>query len=136
VQRIMRHPMTMIASDGALSRPGMGVPHPRSYGTFPRVLGVYVREKQILPLEEAVRKMTSLPARRLGLKDRGTIAEGNVADITIFDPKTVNEQGTWTNPHQYPVGIPFVIVNGIAVVDSGKFTERRPGKVLRRNGAR
>jgi N-acyl-D-amino-acid deacylase len=134
VQRIMRHPMTMIASDGALSRPGMGVPHPRSYGTFPRVLGVYVREKQVLPLEEAVRKMTSLPAQRLGLKDRGTIAEGNVADITIFDPKVVNEQGTWTNPHQYPVGIPFVIVNGVAVVDSGNFTERRPGKVLRRNG--
>jgi dihydroorotase/N-acyl-D-amino-acid deacylase len=132
VQRIMRHPMTMIASDGALSRPGMGVPHPRSYGTFPRVLGVYVREKQVLPLEDAVRKMTSLPARRLGLKDRGTIAEGNVADITIFDPSTVNEQGTWTSPHQYPVGIPFVIVNGVAVVDGGRFTERRPGKVLRR----
>ena len=134
VQRIMKHPMTMIASDGALSRPGMGVPHPRSYGTFPRVLGVYVREKQVLTLEDAVRKMTSLPARRLGLKDRGTIAEGNVADITVFDPKVVNEQGTWTNPHQYPVGIPYVIVGGVAVVDEGKFTERRPGKVLRRTG--
>jgi dihydroorotase/N-acyl-D-amino-acid deacylase len=132
VERIMKHPMTMIGSDGALSRPGMGVPHPRSYGTFPRVLGVYVREKQVLTLEDAVRKMTSLPARRLGLNDRGTIAEGNVADITIFDPKVVNEQGTWTNPHQYPIGIPYVIVNGVAVVDGGKFTDRRPGKVLRR----
>jgi dihydroorotase/N-acyl-D-amino-acid deacylase len=130
----MRHPMTMIASDGSLSRPGMGVPHPRSYGTFPRVLGVYVRAKQVLTLEDAVRKMTSLPAHRLGLKDRGTIAEGNVADITIFDPKVVNEQGTWTSPHQYPIGIPFVIVNGVPVVDGGKFTDRRPGKVLRRQG--
>ena len=86
----------------------------------------------MLTLEDAVRKMTSLPAQRLGLKDRGTIAEGNVADITIFDPKVVNEQGTWTNPHQYPVGIPYVIVNGVAVVDGGRFTALRPGKVLRR----
>jgi len=129
----MRHPMTAIASDGGLSRPGMGVPHPRSYGTFPRVLGVYVREKHVLTLEDAVRKMTSLPAGRLGLKDRGVIAEGNVADVTIFDPATVNEQGTFTNPHQYPVGIPYVIVNGVPVVDSGTFTARRPGKVLRRS---
>jgi N-acyl-D-aspartate/D-glutamate deacylase len=76
--------------------------------------------------------MTSLPARRLGLKDRGVIAEGMVADITIFDPATVNEQGTFSKPHQYPVGIPFVIVNGVPVVDAGSFTARRPGKVLRR----
>jgi dihydroorotase/N-acyl-D-amino-acid deacylase len=132
VERIMRHPMTAIASDGSLSRPGMGVPHPRSYGTFPRVLGVYVREKHVLTLEDAVRKMTSLPAWRLGLKDRGVIAEGNVAAVTIFDPATVNEQGTFAKPHQYPIGIPYVIVNGVAVVDSGAFTARRPGKVLRR----
>jgi dihydroorotase/N-acyl-D-amino-acid deacylase len=132
VERIMRHPMTMIASDGALSRPGMGVPHPRSYGTFPRVLGVYVREKRVLTLEDAVRKMTSLPARRLGLKDRGVLAEGNVADITIFDPRVVNEQGTWTSPHQYPIGIPYVIVDGIPVVDEGKFSDQRPGTVLRK----
>jgi len=77
--------------------------------------------------------MTSLPAGRLGLKDRGVVAEGNVADVTIFDPATVNEQGTFTNPHQYPVGIPYVIVNGVPVVDSGTFTARRPGKVLRRS---
>ena len=109
----------------------MGVPHPRSYGTFPRVLGVYVREKHVLTLEDAVRKMTSLPARRLGLTDRGVLAEGAVADITIFDPATVKDMGTYTNPHQYPVGIPFVIVNGVPVVDAGAFTARRPGKVLR-----
>jgi dihydroorotase/N-acyl-D-amino-acid deacylase len=133
VERIMKHPMTAIASDGALSRPGMGVPHPRSYGTFPRVLGVYVREKRVLTLEDAVRKMTSLPARRLGLKDRGVLVEGAVADITIFDPATVNEKGTFTQPNQYPVGIQFVIVNGVPVVDSGVFTSMRPGKVLRRS---
>ena len=132
VERIMRHPMTAIASDGALSRPGMGVPHPRSYGTFPRVLGVYVREKHVLTLEDAVRKMTSLPARRLGLTDRGVLKEGAVADITIFDPATVNEKGTFTEPNQYPVGIQFVIVNGVPVVDSATFTSLRPGKVLRR----
>lgn len=133
VERIMRHPMTAIASDGGLSRPGMGVPHPRSYGTFPRVLGVYVREKHVLTLEDAVRKMTSLPARRLGLKDRGVIMPGTVADITIFDPATVKDMGTFTSPHQYPVGILYVIVNGVAVVDSGRFTDRRPGKVVRRS---
>jgi len=132
VERIMRHPMTAIASDGGLSRPGMGVPHPRAYGTFPRVLGVYVRERKVLTLEDAVRKMTSLPARRLGLTDRGVLVEGAVADITIFDPATVKDMSTFTNPHQYPVGIPFVIVNGVAVVDSGVFTARRPGRVLRR----
>jgi len=132
VERIMRHPMTAIASDGGLSRPGMGIPHPRSYGTFPRVLGVYVREKHVLTLEDAVRKMTSLPAHRLGLTDRGVLREGAVADITIFDPATVKDMGTYTNPHQYPVGVPYVIVNGVPVVDAGVFTTRRPGKVLRR----
>lgn len=133
VERIMRHPMIAIASDGALSRPGMGVPHPRSYGTFPRVLGVYARERKVLTLEDAVRKMTSLPAHRLGLTDRGVLIEGAVADITIFDPATVKDMGTFANPHQYPVGIPFVIVNGVPVVDAGLFTARRPGKVLRRS---
>jgi N-acyl-D-aspartate/D-glutamate deacylase len=132
VERIMRHPHTAIASDGSLSRPGMGVPHPRAYGTFPRVLGVYVRERGVLALEEAVRKMTSLPAARLGLTSRGRLAEGLVADITIFDARTVKDLATFQAPHQYPVGIPWVIVAGVPVVDGGNFTAHRPGKVLRR----
>jgi N-acyl-D-amino-acid deacylase len=136
VERIMRHPMTAIASDGGLSRPGMGVPHPRSYGTFPRVLGVYVRERGVLTLEDAVRKMTSLPAARLGLTDRGRLAEGFAADITIFDPVIVKDMATFESPHQYPEGISFVIVNGIPVVDGGQFTLNRPGKVLRRPRAK
>jgi dihydroorotase/N-acyl-D-amino-acid deacylase len=132
VERIMKHPMTMIASDGSLNRPGEGVPHPRGYGTFPRVLGVYVRERGVLTLPDAVRKMTSLPAARLGLTDRGKISEGLVADLTIFDPATVKDMATFTAPHQYPKGIPYVIVNGVPVVDAGAFTTNRPGRVLRR----
>jgi N-acyl-D-amino-acid deacylase len=134
VERIMRYPMTAIASDGRLSRPGVGHPHPRAYGTFPRVLGVYVREKHVLTLEDAVRKMTSLPAWRLGLADRGRLAEGMMADITVFDPATVRDQSTFEQPHQYPAGIPYVIVNGVVVVDGGAFTDRRPGRVIRKPG--
>ena len=132
VERIMRHPQTMIASDGRLSQPGESVPHPRAYGTFPRVLGHYVREKRILPLETAISKMTLLPARRLGLTDRGRLAEGAHADLVIFDPATVRDTATFAQPHQYPVGIPFVIVNGRVTVDAGKFTEARGGRLLRR----
>lgn len=132
VERIMAHPWTAIASDGSLQRPGSGVPHPRAYGTFPRVLGRYVRERGLLTLPDAVRKMTSLPAWRLGLTDRGRIAEGMMADITIFDAATVRDRATFTAPHQYPDGIPYVIVNGVPVVDAGAFTLNRPGAVLRR----
>jgi dihydroorotase/N-acyl-D-amino-acid deacylase len=131
VERIMKHPMVAIASDGRLTQPGEGHPHPRWYGTFPRVLGHYVREKHVLELEEAVRKMTSLPAGRMGLSDRGRIAEGAWADITIFDPNTVIDRATFEDPHQYPDGIPYVIVNGIVVVTQGTFGEARPGRVLR-----
>src|SRR5690606_10523233 len=102
VERIMRHPMTAIASDGRLTRPGEGHPHPRWYGTFPRVLGHYVRERGVLELEEAVRKMTSHPASRLGLEDRGRIAEGVWADVVVFDPETVADRATFEDPHQYP----------------------------------
>ena len=133
VERIMRHPQTMIASDGRLSRPGEDQPHPRCYGTFPRVLGVYVREKNVLTLEAAIHKMTLMPAQRLGLQDRGAIAEGMAADLVIFDPATVRDQATFTAPHQYPVGISFVLVNGVVAVDDGKFTAGRGGRVLRRS---
>lgn len=135
VERIMRHPLTAIASDGRLTRPGEGHPHPRWYGTFPRVLGHYVRERGVLELEEAVRKMTSLPASRLGLEDRGRIAEGVWADVVVFDPETVHDRATFEDPHRYPDGIPYVLVNGVVVVDGGALTDARPGRVLRRGAA-
>lgn len=131
VQRIMRHRWTAIASDGALSRPGPAVPHPRNYGTFPRVLGRYVRELKVLSLPEAVRKMTSLPAARLGLGDRGRIANGLMADLVVFDPATVADRATFEAPHQYPAGIDYVIVNGVVEVDGGRLTAVRGGRVLR-----
>lgn len=135
VKRIMQHPYSMVASDGRLSRPGQGHPHPRAYGTFPRVLGHYARDEGVLPLEEAVRKMTGLPAQRLGLAERGTIREGNYADITIFNPATVIDVATFAEPHRYPEGIDYVIINGIVVVDAGNFTGRLAGRVLRRQAA-
>lgn len=136
VERIMRHPMTSVASDGRLSKPGEGVPHPRGYGTFPRVLGVYVRERAVLTLPDAVRKMTGLPAATLGLTDRGRLAEGLVADVVVFDPSTVADRATFQNPHQYPSGIPWVLVNGRIAVEEGRFTGVRAGEVLRRPSGR
>ncbi len=130
VDRIMKHPKTMIASDGRLSQPGEGHPHPRAYGTFPRVLGYYVRERKLLTLEEALHKMTRLPALRMGLKDRGSITKNCYADIVIFNPATVKDKSTFEEPHQYPDGILYVIVNGVVTVDNGKFTSNRGGKVL------
>jgi dihydroorotase/N-acyl-D-amino-acid deacylase len=133
VRRIMAHPQTMVASDGRLSLPGEGVPHPRAYGTFPRVLGHYVREQRVLTLEQAVRKMTGMPARRLGLEGKhGCIDAGCVADLAIFDEARVGSPATFTDPHHYAVGIPFVIVNGVVVVDDGVFGAARPGRVTRR----
>src|SRR5205085_9027685 len=131
-ERIMRHPQTMIASDGRLTALGDGHPHPRAYGTFPRVLGVYAREKHLLTLEEAVHKMTGMPAARLGLADRGRVAEGAVADLVVFDPQTVRDRSTYERPHQYPSGIPYVVVNGVVAVDHGTPTAARAGRVLRR----
>ncbi|MCC6317438.1 MAG: D-aminoacylase [Gemmatimonadaceae bacterium] len=132
VRRIMQHPQTMIASDGRLSRPGDGRPHPRSYGTFPRVLGRYVRELELLTLEQAVNKMTGMPARRLRLIDRGVIREGAWADVVVFDPRTVTDRSTFEDPHQYPGGISHVLVNGVPMVEQGAWTDRRPGQVVRR----
>jgi dihydroorotase/N-acyl-D-amino-acid deacylase len=132
VRRIMVHPQTMIASDGRLSRPGELHPHPRAYGTFPRVLGEYVRARQLLPLELAIHKMTQMPARRLGLADRGVVREGAVADVVIFNPETVRDLATFTEPHQYPVGIDVVLVNGQVAVDGGVTTSARAGRVLQR----
>ena len=133
VRRIMRHPQTMIASDGRLTRPGEGHPHPRWYGTFPRVLGRYVRDEGVLDWPEAIRKMTSLPAALPGLEGRGVLREGSYADITIFDPATVADRATFQDPHNYPAGIPFVIVNGVVTVDDGVFRDVRAGRPLRRS---
>ena len=132
VRRIMRHPQAMIASDGRLSRPGDGHPHPRAYGTFPRVLGLYAREARVLTLEQAVHKMTGAPARRLGLRGRGVVREGAYADLAIFDPRTVADRATFENPHQYPAGIEYVLVNGQLAVDGGRFARAMAGRVLRR----
>ena len=130
VDRIMRHPKTMIASDGKLAEIGVSHPHPRSYGTFPRVLGVYARDRGLLTLQEAIKKMTSMPADLLGLEDRGSIAVGNYADLVVFDPKTIKDNATFEAPHQYPTGIPYVIVNGEVTIDKGELTKLRKGRLL------
>ena len=132
VRRIMTHPQTMIASDGRLSQPGDGHPHPRAYGTFPRVLGEYVRNQKLMPLETAIYKMTGMPAKRLGLADRGVLRVGAIADVVVFDARTVKDQATFTAPHQYPLGIETVIVNGKVAVQGGKATGVKAGRVLRR----
>jgi N-acyl-D-amino-acid deacylase len=135
VRRVMRSPFGMVGSDGSAISPegilGHGNPHPRYYGTFPRVLGYYVRE-EVLSLPEAVRKMTSAPAQKLGIKDRGRLRQGYKADLTIFDPDKIKDNATFTNPHQYPSGIPFVMVNGTLVVDKDEHTGTLPGKALRK----
>jgi dihydroorotase/N-acyl-D-amino-acid deacylase len=134
--RILAYPATMIASDGEIPIFGQGNPHPRSYGTFARVLGVYVREKGTLTLEEAVRKMSAAPAARLGLVDRGVVRPGMKADLAVFDPATVKDLATYTNPHQYAVGFSQVIVNGQVVFEGREMTAARPGRVLYGPGRR
>ncbi len=131
VDRIMQHPATMIASDGTVSQFGRGHPHPRSYGTFPRVLGRYVRERALLTLPEAIRKMTAAPAEAIGLVDRGKLSKGNRADITIFDPDRILDLSTFEMPHAYPTGISYVIVNGKIAVDEGGYQAIGAGQVLR-----
>ncbi len=130
IKRILKHPKAAVASDGVLTRRGDGLCHPRSYGTFPRVLAKYVREEKIIALEEAIRKMTSLPASRMGLKNRGVLKEENIADIVIFDAAQIKDKSTFTDPHQYPVGINYVLVNGKLVVEDGEFKKIKSGKVL------
>ena len=130
LQRILVHPATMIASDGEIPAFGEAVPHPRSYGTFVRVLGLYVREKKLLPLETAIQKMSSFPAQRLGLADRGVIRTGLKADLAIFDPARVADTATFAKPHSYALGVSTVIVNGQVVFEKGAMTPARPGRVL------
>jgi len=132
IERIMRYRGAMVGSDGGITIFGQGVVHPRNYGTFPRVLGHYVREKGVLTLEHAIRKMTSLPAQTLRLPDRGVLRVGAYADITVFNPLRVIDKATWENPHQYPEGIAYVLVNGKVVISKGKHTGALSGYVLRR----
>ncbi len=131
IARILRHPMVSIASDSGLNVFGEGVPHPRGYGNTVRALGLYVRERKVISLEEAVRKMTSLPAAQFGFADRGRVAEGLAADLVVFNADTVGEQSTYAAPHAYPTGIADVIVNGVPVFANGQQTDARPGVVLR-----
>jgi N-acyl-D-amino-acid deacylase len=131
VIRILRHPSTMIASDGEVPVFGKDSPHPRSYGTFARVLGRYVREQKVLTLEEAVRRMTSMPAVRVGIHDRGLVRAGMKADLVVFDPAAIIDRATFEKPHQYAQGVSHVFVNGVAVFEDGKMTGARPGRVLR-----
>jgi len=132
LERVMRHPATMVASDGWVQILNRGVPHPRSYGTFARVLGVYVRERNVITLEDAVRKMTSFPAQRLRINDRGLLRPGMKADIVVFDPARVRDMATFEKPHQYAEGFSSVIVNGQVVFDGKAMTPARPGQVVRR----
>jgi N-acyl-D-aspartate/D-glutamate deacylase len=130
VRTVMRHPATMIGTDGIWSH---GKPHPRIYGTYPRILGRYVRDERLLSLEEAVRKMTSFPAQKFGLWNKGIVRQGMDADLVIFDAGTIAEQSSFQDPHQYPVGLPYVVLNGQVVVDQGRYTGQLAGKVVKKH---
>ncbi|MBV8858520.1 MAG: D-aminoacylase [Acidobacteria bacterium] len=135
VRRILREPFTMVASDSGVRRFGEGVPHPRGYGNNARVLGTYVRQLGLVTLEDAVRKMTSLPAQTFGFRDRGLVREGMAADLVIFDEARVADPSTFESPHQYAAGFDYVLVNGEAVLEEGALTKARPGAALRGAGA-
>jgi N-acyl-D-amino-acid deacylase len=130
VQNIMRYPQNMVASDASIRVWQEGVPHPRGYGSNARVLGHYVREKRIMTLEEAIRRMTSLPAQTFGFADRGLLRPGFVADIVVFDPATVQDRSTFERPHQYSVGMEYVLVNGRFTLRNGRHTGARGGQIL------
>jgi dihydroorotase/N-acyl-D-amino-acid deacylase len=136
VERILRHPQTMVASDGGIVAPGEGVPHPRSYGTFARVIGHYSRDRELLTFEEAVRKMSRLPADRLALGDRGRIEVGAFADIAALDREQVSDTSDFGNPHQYAEGARHVLVNGVLVLRDSQATGARPGRTLRHRAPR
>jgi len=136
LKRILAHPLVGVGTDGSAVAPyGLlhrGKPHPRHYGTFPRVLGKYIREERIVPMPEMLKKITSLPAQKFGFGKRGTLKSGYFADIVIFDKDKVLDKATWTDPHQYPEGIEYVLVNGRVVIKEGEHTGDLPGKVLRK----
>ncbi len=133
-EQVLKHPLVMLCSDGGALAPAGplhgGMPHPRNYGTFPRFLGHYVRERKIMGLPEAIKKMTSMPAAKVGVKDRGAIRTGNWADLVVFDPATIADKATYTDPEQYPEGIDYVLVNGKVVIDHGVHSGELAGKLL------
>jgi len=135
VNTIFRYPNAAVASDGTIMAYGRGQPHPRSYGTNARILADFVRDRKILTLEDAVRRMTSLPARTFSFHDRGIIRPGFTADLVLFDPAIVADKATFENPHQYSVGFDYVIVNGVAVVAEGEITDERSGRFVKGPGA-
>jgi N-acyl-D-amino-acid deacylase len=136
LKKILAHPLVGVGTDGSAIAPygvlHRGKPHPRLYGTFPRVLGKYIREEKILLLPEMIKKITSLPAQKFGFVRRGVLKKEYCADVVVFDRDKVIDQATWTDPHQYPVGIEYVIVNGKVVIEKGRHTGNLPGKVLRK----
>ena len=132
LRTVLSHPLVMVGTDGHLEPFGKFATHPRNYGTFPKVLGRYVRDEGVLELPEAIRKMTSMPAERFGLKGRGRLCPGAFADVVVFDPATVCDNATFVNAHQYPSGMPYVIVNGQVAVDAGETSTGNFGRVLRR----
>ena len=136
LKRILAHPLVGVGTDGEALAPygllGRSKPHPRMYGTFPRILGKYVREAKLLKLEEMLKKMTSLPAGKFGLAQRGVLQAGSYADLVIFDPDKVIDRATWSDPHQYPAGMDYVLVNGQVVIEGGVHTGKLPGKILRK----
>jgi len=127
----VQHPKTMVGSDGGIIVPGIGVPHPRNYGAFARVLAYFVREREVLSFKSAIHKMTRMPADRIKLRDRGRIEIGAFADIAVLDPEKIIDRATFENPHQYAEGVRHVFINGKAVLLNGAMTGRRPGRVLR-----
>ncbi len=136
VDTIFRYPNAAVASDGSIIAFGRGQPHPRSYGTNARILSSYVRERHILTLEDAVRRMTSLPARTFSFHDRGIVRPGFVADLVLFDPDKVRDKATFENPHQYSEGFDVVVVNGEVTVADGKITDKRSGRFIRHTDSR
>ncbi|MCX6953285.1 MAG: amidohydrolase family protein, partial [Verrucomicrobia bacterium] len=131
LKKFLAQPLTMVASDSGIRKFGEAVPHPRGYGNNARVLGRYVREQKVITLEDAVRKMSSLPAQTFHLRDRGELRPGAIADIVIFDPATVSDPSTFDDPHHYALGFTDVIVNGVPVIRDTKLTDARPGTPVR-----
>jgi N-acyl-D-aspartate/D-glutamate deacylase len=129
---VLRWRHAMVASDGGAYSPASASrPHPRAYGTFPRAIRVYALDRKVVALPEMIRKMTSLPAATLGLRDRGVLAEGKAADIVVFDPASIRDEATYMDPHRFPSGMSWVIVNGVEVVREGRQQDVLPGRVLR-----
>jgi N-acyl-D-aspartate/D-glutamate deacylase len=131
LRRFMRHAATLFDTEGPAVGLGDGEPHPRTYGSFPRILARYVREQKVLTLEEAVRKMTSVSADQIGQRDRGRIIEGAFADVTVFDAAAIADRATYDDPHQFAIGIRHVIINGVPVLRAGALTGERPGRALK-----